>query len=252
MDKLDRLIEILLAEQREPVAPQLLTWDKEDLFRALCNVRLPLPISSEFLALQDEYLQQKRQVRGIIDVDQLPFVEQIALWQGDITRLQSDAIVNAGNEALLGCFSPLHNCIDNVIHSYGGVQLRLECHRLMQGRPAANGSVLVTGAYNLPSRFVFHTVGPRIDKQVRAVDATDLASCYRNCLDQAAAMRLQTLAFSCLSTGVFRYPKEQACHIAVATVQLWLAEHENSLRIIFNTFLAEDQWLYEQELGRRS
>lgn len=246
---LDRLIDILCHERGEK-PPELLTQQQQaEYFRALCNLRPPLPISAEFLDLQDHYLQAKTVARGIVDVACLEYKNSIVLWQGDITRLNSDAIVNAGNSALLGCFQPLHNCIDNMIHSNAGVQVRLDCQKIMHGSQLPNGEVVVTSAYNLPSKFIFHTVGPLVQQgHPSEQQVADLTKCYRSCLEKASAMSLETLALCCVSTGVYGYPKALAAKLAVATVREWLT-NTNGLKIIFNVFLDEDKTYYERELS---
>lgn len=244
---LDRLIQILCEERGEAV-PSLTDEQKPDLFRALCNVRPPMPATKEFLRLQDEYLSQKTKERGIVDVNGFVYRDGIALWRGDITRLNADAIVNACNPALLGCFHPLHNCIDNVIHSAAGVRVRLDCDKLMKGGLEPNGQVKVTKAYNLPSRYIFHTVGPVVRGSVTGQDRRDLANCYLSCLNEASGMKLSTIAFCCISTGEYRYPKDEACALAVQTVKQWKSKTGSPLKIIFNVFLKEDEVLYEREL----
>ena len=244
---LDRLIQFLCAERGEAV-PSLSDEQKPDLFRALCNVRPPMPATKEFLRLQDEYLSQRTKERGIVDSDSFSYKNGIALWRGDITRLNADAIVNACNPALLGCFQPLHNCIDNIIHSNAGIQVRSDCNAIMQGREEANGRVQVTKAYNLPSKFIFHTVGPIVNGKVTRENERDLTNCYLSCLNKAEEMNIGTIAFCCISTGVYGYPKEQACCLAVQTVKKWKSETGSLLKIIFNVFLKEDEVLYEREL----
>ena len=244
---LDRLIQILCEERGEAVPP-ISDEQKPDLFRALCNVRPPMPSTKEFLRLQDEYLSQRTKERGIVDVNGFAYRDGIALWWGDITRLNADAVVNACNSALLGCFHPLHNCIDNVINSAAGVQVRLDCNAVMRGGKEPNGQVKVTKAYNLPSRYIFHTVGPVVYGGVTEQNRRDLESCYLSCLNMAAEMKLSTLAFCCISTGEYRYPKDGACRLAVQTVKQWKAETGSSLKVIFNVFLKEDEVLYEREL----
>ena len=244
---LDRLIQIL-CEERGEVVPSISDEQKPDLFRALCNVRSPMPATKEFLRLQDEYLSQRTKERGIVDVNGFVYKDGIALWRGDITRLNADAVVNACNSALLGCFHPLHNCIDNVIHSAAGVQVRLDCNAVMRGGEEPNGRVKVTKAYNLPSRYIFHTVGPIVYGGVTEQNRRDLESCYLTCLNVAAEMKLKTLAFCCISTGEYRYPKDEACRLAVQTVKKWKLQTGSSLKIIFNVFLKEDEVLYEREL----
>ena len=245
---LDRLIGMLCAERGEPV-PALDDEQKPDYFRALCNVRPPAPVTEEFLRLQDEYLSARTRERGIVDVGKLAYdADGIALWRGDITRLNADAIVNACNPALLGCFRPLHGCIDNIIHSNAGVQVRLDCDAMMRGGEEPNGRVRVTKAYNLPCRYIFHTVGPAVAGKVTDSDRRDLESCYVSCLDKAAETGLRSLAFCCISTGVYGYPKADACRLAVSTVRRKLRELSSPPRVIFDVYLAEDYELYRQEL----
>ena len=244
---LDRLIQILCEERGETV-PSISDKQKPDLLRALCNVRPPMPATKEFLRLQDEYLSQRTKERGIVDVNGFVYRNGIALWRGDITRLNADAVVNACNPALLGCFHPLHNCIDNVIHSAAGVQVRLDCNAVMHGGEEPNGRVKVTKAYNLPSRYIFHTVGPVVYGSVTKQNRRDLESCYLTCLNVAAEMKFKTLAFCCISTGEYRYPKDEACRLAVQTVKKWKLQTGNSLKVIFNVYLKEDEALYEREL----
>jgi O-acetyl-ADP-ribose deacetylase (regulator of RNase III) len=222
-DILDKLIYMLCEERGEKV-PKNLNFSKGDYFRALCNVRPPRAVSEEFIALQDEYLTSLTNKKGVVDVDGLEYVNGVAVWQGDITRLKCDSIVNACNCALLGCFSPLHNCIDNAIHSAAGVQVRLDCNKIMGGREEKNGQVKVTKGYNLPSKYIFHTVGPIVSGHVTSQNEDDLKSCYLSCLNKAEEMGLKTIAFCCLSTGVYGYPKKEACRVAVSTVLERLTE----------------------------
>lgn len=248
MKPLDRLIEILCAERGE-MPPILPDEKKPNYFRALCNIRPPLPASEEFLRLQDGYLSERTKKRGIVDVNTFDYRNKIALWQGDITRLNSDAIVNACNSALLGCFQPLHNCIDNCIHSFAGVQVRLDCDRIMQGKEEPNGQVKVTNAYNLPSKYIFHTVGPIVYGRVTKQNEADLQNCYLSCLNKAKEMNLTSIAFCCLSTGVYGYPKDMACTLAVKTVKTWQEQSGYNINIIFNVFTDEDKCCYERELN---
>lgn len=202
------------------------------------------------MRLQDEYLSLRTKERGVVSAEEILGNEERALWQGDITRLDADGIVNACNQALLGCFQPLHNCIDNVIHSAAGVQVRLDCYALLKGRVEPRGTVRVTKAYNLPSKYIFHTVGPVIFKEATKQDEKDLENCYLSCLEKAREMGLHTLAFCCLSTGVYAFPKKEACRIAVRTVRTWKKEDESGLKVIFDVFEEEDRQLYERELAR--
>jgi len=251
-ERLIYLIEELLKErgQTGPI-PQDQEGQK-DLLRSLMNVREPLPISQDFLKIQDEYLKERNQERGITDITELsPSRKNTALylWQGDITTLKVDAIVNAANSALLGCFGPLHLCIDNCIHTFAGIQLRLTCNEIMkkQGKPEGTGLCKITPAFNLPCRFVLHTVGPIIRTSVGPRDKVLLANCYRNCLESAAEKGLESLAFCCISTGVFRFPADLAAQIAVKTVEEWLVENpEKSVKkVIFNVFGNKDLAIYQ-------
>lgn len=245
MDTLDRLIEILCKERGEKV-PFLDNKQKENFFRCLCNIREPKPISDEFILLQNKYLSNKNKI--INNINNLNYENQIALFKGDITTLNVDVIVNAANSQMLGCFHPLHNCIDNIIHSKAGVQLRLECNDIMKGNTAKNGEVIVTKGYNLPCTYVFHTVGPIVNDKVTKDNIKDLEKCYLNCLKKADELNLNTIAFCCISTGVFGYPKEDAAKLAVRLVQKYLKETKSNLKVIFDVFTEEDYEIYSNIL----
>lgn len=224
------------------------------LLRSLMNVRPPLPLKPEFLALQDELLSAEREEKGVVDAAALPVTAacpRIAVWQGDITRLKVDAIVDADNSALLGCFVPCHGCIDNAIHSAAGLQLREECNQLMmaQGYPEPIGRAKLTRGYNLPARYVLHTVGPIVSGRVTRQDRDDLASCYRFCLELAAERRLESVAFCCISTGEFHFPNAEAADIAVDTVTAFLNQNTSIQKVIFNVFKDVDAKLYRNRLG---
>ena len=224
------------------------------LLRSLMNVRPPLPLSPDFLKVQDALLSAEALEKGIVDADRLPPVSsdpRLAIWQGDITRLRTDAIVDADNSALLGCFVPCHGCIDNAIHSAAGLQLRDECYRLMlaQGHTEPNGSAKLTGGYNLPARYVLHTVGPIVQRRVSRKDRSDLAACYHSCLRLAAAHNLQSVAFCCISTGEFHFPNQEAAEIAVRTVKEFLNQQTSSIeKVIFNVFKNTDLKIYRHLL----
>ena len=223
------------------------------LLRALMNVRPPRPLSEEFLHLQDELLSAEREERGVVDVMTLPAVPsdaRIVLWQGDITRLNADAIVNAANSALLGCFIPCHRCIDNAIHSAAGLQLRAACAALMerQGHPEPTGAAKITAGYNLPARHVLHTVGPIVHGALTEEHRQLLASCYRSCLTLAAKNGLKSVAFCCISTGEFHFPNDAAAEIAVREVRAFLAENTSVERVVFNVFKDDDRCIYERLL----
>ena len=254
--RLDFLLTALLRERGEngaiavPSEPE----EKKKLLRALMNVRMPDPISPDILRVQDEYLSAERDARGIVDGDRLPSVPsdpRIALWQGDITTLKADAIVNAANSALLGCFCPLHSCIDNIVNTRSGIQLRLFCHDIMsrQGHAEPTGQAKITPAFNLPSKYILHTVGPIISGGVRRRDCEALASCYRSCLELAVENCCQSIAFCCISTGEFHFPNEKAAEIAVETVTSFLNTQDQAIRVIFNVFKDVDLHIYQKLLG---
>lgn len=220
------------------------------LLRCLMNVREPMALSEKFIRAQDALLSREREEKGVVSVSQLSTVpgdDRLILWQGDITRLDADAIVNAANAALLGCFRPGHNCIDNVIHSAAGLQLREECAALMreQGHEEPTGRAKLTGGYNLPARHVLHTVGPIITGPLTDRDRALLASCYRACLELAAEKGLRSVAFCCISTGVFRFPKAEAAKIAVETVRAFLRTDKTLERVVFCVHGDENRRLYE-------
>ena len=263
MNRLDFLIDYLIKEDPQYSEMEIPTTEqgKHDLFRALRNVREPKPVSEEFLRLQDEELQAQLQGKGIVELIDIegvcrgekfvaPTGKQLFLWQGDITRLKVDAIVNAANAQMLGCFHPLHGCIDNAIHSAAGVQLREECHRLMlqQGHLEPTGTAKITKAYNLPCKYVIHTVGPIVPTGIPTpMQKEQLASCYRSIMQLADENHLESIAFCCISTGEFRFPNQLAAGIAVRTVKDFLVEHsECSVKqVVFNVFKDEDKRIYE-------
>ena len=250
-ERLDFLLRYLLAERKEYASIRMpdSVSEKRHLLRSLMNVRPPIPASAEFLAVQDAYLQARLSERGVTRLGELkPAQPGIYLWQGDITTLAADAIVNAANRQMLGCFVPCHGCIDNAIHTYAGVQLRLACAAAMrqQGQEEATGHAKITKAYNLPCRFVLHTVGPIICGSVTKADRELLASCYRSCLDLAAETGLHSVAFCCISTGEFHFPGELAAEIAVHTVQAWRQQHPNQIEVIFNVFKDSDYEIYQR------
>ncbi len=245
-----RLIKYLLEERNETISIPSDEDSQKKLLRALLNVRPPMPVSAEFLSLQDEYLTERNNERGIADVQNLAYTDGISLFKGDITTLNANAIVNAANSAMLGCFCPNHNCIDNAIHTFAGVQVRLDCNDIMNGSEAENGEVIVTIAYNLPSRFIFHTVGPIVSGRVTAQNQADLKKCYRNCLAKADEMKIKNIAFCCISTGVFGYPKEKAAQLAVKEVREYKAQTASEVKVIFDVFTEEDYELYRRILGK--
>ena len=250
MKTIDRLIEILSDERRKPV-PVLTEESKPRYFRALVNVRAPKPVSNEFLLLQDEYLREELQQKGVTDIAELsPVLPDLYLWQGDITTLKCDAIVNAANSQLLGCFCPNHGCIDNAIHTFAGVQLRQECAQIMkaQGKEEETGQAKITKAYNLPCRYVIHTVGPIVYGELTKRHEELLASCYRSCLELAVKNGLQSIAFCCISTGEFCFPNERAAEIAIRTVEEFKRQTQSKIKVIFNVFKDYDYEIYARLL----
>ena len=249
-DKLDYLIEILCGERGESV-PALNAYEKPRYLRALVNVRMPKAASKEFLLVQDEYLQEQLRLKGITDFTALtPVAPDIYLWQGDITTLKCDGIVNAANSQLLGCFCPNHGCIDNAIHTFAGVQLRRECAEIMkaQGYEEPTGQAKITKAYNLPCKYVLHTVGPIVCGELTKTHEEQLADCYRSCLALADKNGLQSLAFCCISTGEFHFPNEMAARIAVRTVEEYKRQTGSKIKVIFNVFKECDYEIYAKLL----
>ena len=246
------MIGYLIDERNEDIAVPHDYDSKRALLRSLMNIRPPLKISDEFLKVQDEFLTAETLNKHLTGIEDIEDVDgRIMLWQGDITTLKVDAIVNAANSKLLGCFIPQHNCIDNVIHSAAGLQLRDECNRIMerQGFDESVGKAKITGAYNLPSKHVIHTVGPAIPHGLKPSkkDKDDLASCYKSCLDIAGEYKLESIAFCGISTGVFNFPQDLACEIAVKTVRDYLKDNETTLKhVIFDVFSDESYLLYKE------
>ena len=251
------LIKALLEEMPQyqyPVFPY--TPERQQrLLRSLMNVRPPRPVTAEFLEIQDAYLQERIREKGITNIDTLfpcPSDNRLVLWQGDITTLRCGAIVNAASSGLLGCFQPCHGCIDNIIHTMSGVQLRLACQEIKerQGHDEPVGCAKVTPAFNLPCEYVLHTVGPTVNGSLTKEHGEMLASCYRSCLELAAQTGIASVAFCCISTGISGFPNREAAEIAVRTVKDWLDSHPGRVdRVIFNVFKDTDREIYEQLLS---
>ena len=248
------LIQSLLREKPEyrdmdiPAEPD----GQRQLLRGLMNIRAPQNADEDFLKIQDAYLQGENAAKGITDVADLTSVQPgLYLWQGDITTLKCDAIVNAANSGMTGCYIPNHRCIDNAIHTYAGVELRLACEELMeqQGYPEPTGQAKITPAFNLPCRYVLHTVGPIVNGRVTKGNKELLASCYRSCLELAAENKLESVAFCCISTGEFHFPNEQAAQIAVETVKRFINRKTSVKKVIFNVFKDMDKKIYARLLG---
>ena len=234
------------------------TEGKRQLLRSLMNIRMPGEMDERVLEIQDDYLQERIRENGIVELSDIPEIRNgISIWQGDITRLRVDAIVNAANSQMLGCFVPMHTCIDNCIHTFAGIQLRAECSRQMKKMRARYGRdyeqptavPMLTDAYNLPAKKVVHIVGPIVQDELTPELEEDLADCYTNTLELCAENNLKSVAFCCISTGVFHFPNKRAAEIAVHTVKEWLEAHPGKVdRVIFNVFKDEDRRYYESEL----
>lgn len=265
MEKLDYLIRYLLDENTDIKIDRIPNDEisKKKLYRSLCNIREPNAISKEYIKYENEYLQEELKKKEIVEIkniksinellqkSNLKYNNQICLWKGDITTLKADAIVNAGNSQGLGCFIPCHKCIDNAIHSASGVELRLECNEIMKkiGK-LQTGKAFITSGYNLPSKYVIHTVGPIIYENVTEKEIGELKSCYINSLELANENNIKTIAFPCISTGEFRFPKDLASKIAIEAVEEYLNTNKDKFeKIIFNVFSDEDYEIYLKNLG---
>ena len=231
--------------------------ERKNLLRSLMNVRPPAHTSEEFLRVQDEYLQEANRRRGITDIAQLKPVAahgggNMYLWQGDITTLKVDAIVNAANSGMTGCWQPCHACIDNCIHTFAGIQLRAVCADIMQkqGHEEPTGSAKITPAFNLPCKYVIHTVGPIVQGRLQKKHEEQLASCYRSCLELAEARNVKSIAFCCISTGVFMFPNERAAEIATETVRKYFEQTGSGIKVVFNVFNDKDWDIYSLYLQR--
>lgn len=259
--RLEYLVEAFKAESDQYMDLQTPgdTEGRRHLLRSLMNIRMPGKMDDSVLAVQDEYLQERIREKGIVTLEDIPVKEGvISVWQGDITRLAVDAIVNAANSQMLGCFIPMHTCIDNCIHTFAGIQLRAECNRQMnrmrmkygQNYEQPTAVPMLTDAYNLPAKKVIHIVGPVVNGKLTPALEQELADCYTNTLDLCAENGLRSVAFCCISTGVFHFPPERAAQIAAKTVRKWLADHGGALeRVIFNVFRDQDRDIYEHLFG---
>lgn len=248
------LIRELLREKPEYAKMEIPEDEREQkkLLRALFNIRMPAPVTPEFLRVQDDYLQEETKQKGITGLaDLTPVQDGVYLWRGDITTLRCDAIVNAANAQLLGCFCPCHGCIDNAIHTFAGIQLRAACAELMakQGHEEETGRAKITPAYNLPCKYVLHTVGPIIRGRLTPKDEDLLASCYRSCLELAEQNGVRSIAFCCISTGEFHFPNDRAAEIAVDTVKKYRARTNSTMEVVFNVFKETDYSIYRKLLA---
>ncbi|MCI9176253.1 MAG: protein-ADP-ribose hydrolase [Lachnospiraceae bacterium] len=251
-EKLVFLIQELLTESSQYRGMKIPsdTGKQKRLLRSLMNIREPLPVGEEFLKVQDQYLREEAEEKGIVNCEDLPasrLDSRLSLWKGDITILKADAIVNAANSALRGCFVPCHGCIDNAIHSAGGIQLRLACDKIMkeQGHEEPTGQAKITPAFNLPSSYVLHTVGPIVSGSLKETHCEQLKSCYRSCLKLASEKGLKSVAFCCISTGEFHFPRDRAAELAVETVREYLDADSRIEKVIFNVFQEEDERIYK-------
>jgi len=255
-ERLRYLVEGLVAEYKEKhnehIDIPMNEAEQFNLFRALCNIRPAGSMPAEWMKVQDEYLNELAREKGIVTINDMEKrAPQIYLWQGDITRLSVDAIVNAANNQLLGCFAPNHRCIDNAIHTFAGIELRMACSRMIEymDMPEKTGVARKTYGFNLPAKHVIHTVGPIIYDSLTDIEREQLASCYRSCLELAHAYSLQSIAFCCISTGEFRFPNEEAAQIAIDTVRTYLKETNSKIQVVFNVFKDIDYDIYDKLLG---
>lgn len=252
-EKLNYLVEGLASEYDNIVVPDTYV-EKRYLLRALMNLHTVTKISCDWLKVQDDFLQEEAREKAIVDVSLLPSVKcdsRICLWQGDITRIKADAIVNAANSTLLGCFHPNHGCIDNAIHSAAGLQLRSACKNIMDTQldPEPAGCGKITSGYNLPAKYVIHSVGPIVDGKLNQKHCTDLISCYRTCMELGVENKCRSIAFCCISTGEYHFPNQRAAELAVDTVRKALDEMPDIRQVIFNVYKDIDYDIYEQLLS---
>lgn len=256
--RLDYLIDYLINERngsKNAASRNIDTIEEKIIaFRGLCNTRPPKPVSEQFIKVQDIFLKQWNNTRQTTQLRDLnPAQAQLYLWQGDITSISTDAIVNAANSTLLGCTRANHNCIDNIIHTRAGVQLRLACHEQMrvQNFKEPMGKAKITKAYNLPANYVIHTVGPFIGPRgVTPLKKQLLESSYYSSLTLADKYQLQSIAFCCISTGEFQFPKQRAAEIAVQTVKSYIKNTQTKLHVVFNVFKEEDLHIYQSLLTK--
>lgn len=250
-EKLNNLIAYLLSERPEWNNLTIPTDELEQirLYRSLVNIRPAGKASAEYLKAEDEFLQKMTAQKGITDIADLqPIEKNIYLWKGDITTLKCGAIVNAANSGMTGCYQPCHNCIDNCIHTFAGVRLRLKCAEIMkaQGHEEPTGTAKITPAYNLPCDYVIHTVGPIVQSRLTKKHCELLKSCYQSCLELAILNGIKNIAFCCVSTGVFGFPQGKAAEIAIQTVREFLKTHD--IEVIFNVFTEKDFDIYKRLL----
>lgn len=270
-ERLDYLVNFLCEDSDQYKKLQFAENEKRNALRSLMNIRMPKYISSEFLQIQDDFLKQELLESGIVSWKEIPHIgeqfgiqyehaQKVALWQGDITKLKVDAIVNAANSQMLGCFAPCHKCIDNAIHSAAGVELREECNSYMKAKKKEDpyyeeptGRAVLTKGYNLSCRYVLHTVGPIVKGALTESLKQDLRDCYRSCFQEAMSHGIRTIAFCCISTGEFHFPNEEAAKIAWTTIKEILNQHADRLdRVVINVFKKLDLELYQELLSKEA
>ena len=266
MEKLDYLIEYLLEESGRN-KEDYIHRDKKTLYRALVNIREPKPISDDFLKAEDEYLKEELKKTKITDVKNIKSVKEkykktkitnsdvICIWHGDITKLKIEAIVNESNSKGIGCFIPNHKCVDNQINTFAGVRLRLECDEIMKplNYKLETGKAIITKAYNLPAKYVIHTVGPVVEIQVTDENEQGLANCYINSLELAIQNNIRTIAFPCISTGIFDFPNVAASRIALKTVDDFISKNKDKFdKVVFDLWTDDDFEVYEQNVKKDS
>ena len=245
------LIKTLLSERGEKIEIPTDEYNQKRLLRSLFNVRMPKSVTDDFLQIQDAYLQEENRRKGTTDIADLePIQKGIYLWQGDMTTLRVDAITNPANSGMLGCFLPLHSCADNIIGSKAGIRLRLRCNEIMraQGHEEPTGQAKITPGYNLPCKYIIHTVGPIVEGELTQEHERLLRSCYHSCLALADAYSLESIAFCCISTGVFRFPNQRAAQIAVETVRRYYQETDSQIKTVFNVYKDLDHAIYHELL----
>ncbi len=221
------------------------------LLRSLMNIRMPGGISEEFLRIQNEYLKEVNEEKGTVSIAEMDEIQpELYIWKGDITRLKVGAVVNAANSGMTGCYQPCHNCIDNCIHTYAGIQLRNKCAEIMkrQGHEEPAGTAKITSAYNLPCDYVIHTVGPIVQGRLTKEHEKLLQSCYQSCLALAESNGVESIAFCCISTGVFMFPNKRAAEIAVEAVKDYKKTTGSFMKVVFNVFKDLDEDIYRELL----
>ena len=252
------LIQQLLNERNDTAGVKIPedAQGQKDLLRGLMNIRMPDPIDEEFLKIQDEYLKEENLADGVITIEDLTPLkadDRLYIWQGDMSRLGVDAVTLPANSGFTGCYQWLHSCLDNILGSKAGIELRLYTNDIItrQGYPEPAGQAKITPGFNLPAKYIIHTVGPIVQGRLTKENERMLASCYRSILELADQNDIRTLALCCISTGVFMFPNQRAAEIAVETVRKYLEETGSQIKIIFNVFKDIDLMFYKYYLGEQ-